>query len=179
MKQTNTLVSSKPLRRKASLKAKPAATKKRRSLAEKTAQQLIKEADKWFSKYIRLRDSDYADGVWRGTCVTCGRAMVVYQDGKWTKGPQNGHMIGRGTFCLRYSEINCNLQCAHCNAWLDKDEMITRYRKAVDAKYGAGTYEELKAESQREDALKRPTKPELLQIIHDAKLRIDIMLREC
>ncbi len=113
---------------------------------------------------------------WVGTCITCPRQMLVALviDGilRFNAGAQNGHLISRGIFTLRYDEENANLQCPHCNAWLDKDEMIERYRQAVDLKYGAGTYKKLKALSKLPDAYKRPTKPELLQIISDAKEQI-------
>lgn len=87
-------------------------------------------------------------------------------------------MIGRGVHQLRYDEENCNLQCSHCNAWLDKDEMIERYRRAINFKYGDGVYQSLKARSKAEGALKRLTKPELLQVIADSKAQIDFYLKE-
>lgn len=174
LKVKKPLTSSVPLKSK-SLTLKP--TKKRLKLEQKSAAQLTKVADTFFSRYIRLRDSDLVDGEWIGTCITCPRKMTIFSEGKWIKGPQNGHMIGRGTHQLRFDEENCNLQCAHCNAWLDKDEMITRYRNAVDFKYGDGTYKRLKAESELEGALKRQTKPELLQIISDSKQQIEFYER--
>lgn len=166
------------LKAKTPLKASPKKRKAPVPLLKKTAAALIEPTDKLYSKYIRLRDSDFVDGQFVGTCITCPREMVVYSGGKWIKGPQNGHMIGRGCFSLRYDEMNCNLQCAHCNAWLDKDEMITRYRKAVDEKYGEGTYKDLKARSKLEDAYKRPSKPELLQIIEECKTLIEYYLKQ-
>jgi len=77
---------------------------------------------------------------------------------------------------LRYDELNCNLQCAHCNAWLDKDEMIERYRQAVDLKYGHGTYKMLKALSKRADAYKVPSKPELMRIITESTEQVRMYL---
>jgi hypothetical protein len=144
--------------------------KKRLKLEQKSAQQLIREADKWFSRYIRLRDSRYVDGAWVGECITCDKPSVVKtREGKWIASSQNGHFITRGCYSLRYDELNCNMQEAHCNAWRDKEDMLERYRKALSLKYGEGTYQELKRLSKLPDALKRPTKPELLQIISDAK----------
>ena len=62
--------------------------------------------------------------------------------------------------------------CAHCNAWLDKDEMIERYRKAVDYKFGDGTYKRLKTASKMPGSHKLPTKPELMKIIEDSTNQI-------
>lgn len=149
------------------LKRKPT---KRVPLEKKTAQQLIKEADKWFSKYVRLRDSIFNGSEWISICITCTRPLIVIDgSGKWVASSQNGHMIGRGIYALRYDEYNCNVQCAHCNVWLDKDEMIERYRKAIDMKYGDYTYDDLKKRSREDGVYKRPTKQELLQIIEDSK----------
>lgn len=144
--------------------------RKRVPLEKKTSQELVKEADKWFSKYIRLRDSVYSGSAWVSSCITCNRGLVVIDEsGKWVASSQNGHMISRGVHKLRYSEYNCNIQCAHCNVWLDKDEMIERYRKALDLKYGDGCYDDLKSQSKEDGAYKHHTKTELLEIIHDAK----------
>ena len=172
------LKTSASLKKTSGLSRKPSKPKKRLSLLQKSAQQLIGPADKMFSRYIRLRDSEQQlDGSWAGVCITCPRALIVVTtEGKWVASSQNGHLIGRGTFSLRYDEENCNLQCAHCNAWLDKDEMIERYRAAVDDKYGVGTYKKLKTASKLDDALKRPTKPELIQIINDSKERVKFYL---
>lgn len=178
----------KPLRAKTSLKAKTqlrAKTpikrvqnkkpRKRTTLEQKTAQQLVKVADAVFSKYIRLRDSEKRDdGNWYGICITCPREMLVYtNEEKWTKGPQNGHYVGRGNHELRYSELNCNLQCAHCNAWLDKVVMIERYTKAIALKYGDATVAELRDAPYRASS----KKPELLQIIADSTVQLNWLLQ--
>lgn len=165
----------KPLKQTTKLVAK--ATLKKKKI--KSLPTLIKLADAAFSRAIRIRDSEkQADGSWVGVCITCPRKLVVITaEGKWIASSQNGHLIGRGTFSLRYSDENCSLQCAHCNVWMDKDEMITSYRKAVDDKYGDGTYKKLKAASKLPDAFKRPTKPELLQIIEDSKTELEFYLK--
>jgi len=166
---------AKTLKAKTTLKAKKplkavSKPKKRKTLQQKTAQELIKEADKWFSRYIRIRDAEYEDGAWVGECITCDRKLLVIDaNDKWIASSQNGHFITRGIHSLRFEELNCNLQCAHCNAWRDKEDMLERYRKALEKKYGAGTNKELKRLSQLENAHKRLPKQELLQIITDAK----------
>ena len=63
------------------------------------------QADKWFSEFIRLRDSDEFGRV---TCVTCSHR------GHW-RDLQCGHWITRGHMATRYDERNCHTQCRGCN----------------------------------------------------------------
>lgn len=153
------------------MKAKlPLGKPKKRGLEHKTAQQLIKDADMWFSRYVRLRDSEFDGSGWKTECIDgCGRSGYVHSNGRWIKGFDNGHFISRGVFSLRYDELNCSAQNSHCNAWRDKEDMLEGYRNGLDMKYGSGTAQELKRLSKIPDAYKRPTKPELLQIIADCK----------
>lgn len=144
-------------------------------LEDKTAQQLIKPTDDAFSRYIRIRDCELFGTTWVGNCITCERQLTVYSydedkdKWRWNTGAQNGHFISRGAHQLRYDEYNCNLQCAHCNAWRDKESMLEAYRKAITEKYGKDILDELKARAEAPDAYKRKTKPELLEIINDSK----------
>lgn len=151
--------------------------RKRTPLAKKSAQQLVKPADSAFSRYVRIRDATFNGRQWVGVCITCPRPLIVVdEDNKWIASSQLGHFIGRGIYLLRWDEENTNLQCAHCNAWLDKDEMLQRYRLALDNKYGDGTYKKLKAMSKLPNAYKRPSKQELLQIIEDSKTQVEFYL---
>lgn len=113
-----------------------------------------------------------------GECITCGKKLTVYRDGRWLKGAENTHFISRGIHQLRYDEENCNLGCSHCNAWRDKEDMLEAYRNALADKYGSNVPKDLKKRSKAEGALKRLTKPELLQVIHDSKVCIDWYLKE-
>lgn len=63
---------------------------------------LKKEADKWFSLYIRLK---YAD--WKGyvKCYTCGHTS------HYKKGMQCGHFASRRFMNTRFDEENCRVQC--------------------------------------------------------------------
>lgn len=130
---------------------------------------LMKKADVAFSRYVRLRDSVYARGAFRGECITCGRKIEVVRfdgkDWKWNPAGNLGHFVTRGHKGLRFDERNCNLQCAHCNAWLDKVKMIKAYIKALDLKYGDGTAEELEMNSKETYKL---TRGELEQVIADS-----------
>lgn len=160
-----------------SLKAKK--PKKQLKLEEKSAQQLIPVADREFSRYVRLRDSTLEDGAFIGKCITCPkRKLICSADGRWAKGMENGHFISRGVHQLRYDEENCNAQCSHCNAWRDKEDMQEAYRNALALKYGDNVPKDLKKRSKAENASKRLTKPELLQIIADSRAQVEFYLKE-
>lgn len=150
----------------------------RKKLDQKTAQALVPIADAWFSKYIRLRDCEFTGTDWVGECIDgCGRKLVVLDsDGKWKSSSNNGHFITRGVFSLRYSEENCSLQAAFCNAWRDKEDMLEGYRTGLALKCGEATVAELKRLSKLPEAYKRPSKAELLQIIADAKQEVEYIL---
>lgn len=99
-----------------SLRKSTGPSRKRIPLQKKTAQQLIKVADQYFSKYVRLRDTEFRGDGWYGTCVTCSKSgIVAWIDslGKlhfvidWDA----GHFMSRGHKVVRYDEENVNLQC--------------------------------------------------------------------
>ena len=87
--------------------------------------------DRWFSLYIRLRDSD-ANGY--GRCISCGK-VVHYTDADC------GHFINRSHMNTRYDERNCNLQCRACNRF-DEGNNIG-YTRGLIAKYGEKIIDEL------------------------------------
>jgi len=134
------------------------------------------DADEWFSKYVRLRDSERIGDKFVGQCITSGKEMTVcwYDEEKkkwrWTKGSNLGHFVGRGIdggwHWLRYDEENCNLQSAYDNAWRDKESMISAYKKALDMKYGTGTAKKLIKAGKQHYSL---TREDLEQVIHDSK----------
>lgn len=163
----------KPLRAKQTLKQ--TVKKKRRS--PDSIPMLRKKADAAFSRYIRIRDSECRSRQWIGECITCNRQMIVLDaDGQWNKAAQHGHFIGRGNHWLRYSEENGNLQCAHCNAWRDKESMLEAYRKAVDDKYGTGTFKRLKKEAKDNERFNLK-KDDYRQVIEDSTVQLDFYLK--
>lgn len=87
--------------------------------------------DKWFSLYIRLRDSD-ANGY--GRCISCGK-LVHYKDADC------GHFINRQHMNTRYDERNCNLQCTKCNRFDEGNNV--GYMQGLVKKYGEGIIEGL------------------------------------
>jgi hypothetical protein len=83
-------------------------------------------AIKWFSEYIRLRDSG-PDGY--GTCVTCPR------NARW-RSMDAGHFQSCASESTRFDEKNVHLQCKGCNQW--QGGKFRLHALAVDRKYGEG-----------------------------------------
>lgn len=185
LKRKTPLVAKKGLQAKTSLKAKKPGlksrslstktSKPRKSLEEKSSAQLIKEADKYFSRRIRLRDSQRVNNEYIGTCITCSKTgTVAYWDeeGKlrFVLGWDNGHFIGRGTKILRFNEQNCNLQCSfRCNKMRSGEH--EKYKGALDDKYGKGTYRGLEKIAAQYPTYKLK-KDELLEIIYESKAEV-------
>jgi len=72
-------------------------------------------ADKWFSRYIRIRDA-WDDGYCR--CCTCGKIQPP-------KEADCGHFIKRQHQSTRFDEMNAAAQCGRCN----------RFEQGRDADY--------------------------------------------
>jgi len=98
----------------------------------KTISKLKKELDKWFSLYIRLRDSE--NGLVQ--CFTCGK-VAHYKTG----GMQCGHFQSRSFLATRFDEHNCQPQCVGCNMFKQGEQY--KFAMNLDAKYGEGEAEEL------------------------------------
>lgn len=120
---------------------------------------LKKQADKWFSIYIRMRDSDKFG---QSKCITCPKT------GFW-KEFQNGHFVKRSVSLLRFDDENCNAQCPACNVWKYGELFI--YGKELDLKYGDGTADKLHAQR---FSTHKFTIQELVDIIEEAKENIRI-----
>ena len=95
----------------------------------KTISKLKKELDKWFSLYIRIRNSE--NGL--AQCFTCGKVDHY-------KKLQCGHFQSRRFMATRYDERN-QIQCVKCNMF--EQGMQWQFGLNLDAKYGAGTAEEI------------------------------------
>ena len=129
----------------------------------KSVTALKKKADKYWSQYVRLRDSN-DEGV--AECITCGVS-------KHWKQLQCGHFVSRRVNLLRYDEENTNAQCMGCNVMKHGD--IYTYGKNLDLKYGDGTADKLHA--QRFTSHKF-TVDELEQIIHDAQEMVKFYINQ-
>ena len=67
----------------------------------------IGKLDKFYHRYIRLRDTD-ENGI--GKCITCDVTLDF-------KRIQAGHLVGREHKSVRWNELNTYGQCARCNCW--------------------------------------------------------------
>lgn len=114
----------------------------RKSLKDIPTYKLEKVLDKWFSYFIRLRDSDNEGFI---ICCTCGRR-------KWWKESDNGHYSKRDK-AHRFNEKNCNAQCTYCN---DKMKgQADKHAIHIDSLYGAGTSDYLRATENKPKKLMR------------------------
>ena len=84
---------------------------------------LISKLDRFFSEFIRLRDSQ--NGYFK--CISCGRILPYEQ-------ADCGHYINRQHMSLRFNEKNCNAQCRKCNRFDEGN--IQGYRRGLIKKYG-------------------------------------------
>lgn len=98
---------------------------------KKTITKLKKELDKWFSLYIRLREST-AEGMCQ--CFTCDKISSY-------KKMQCGHFQSRRHMSTRWNEQNCQVQCIGCNMFKQGEQW--KFGLRIDYKYGEGTSEEL------------------------------------
>lgn len=84
---------------------------------------LIKVADDWFSKWIRLSNAN-KDGL--VTCYTCD-TILRWQDA------QCGHYVKRGNLFLRFDPRNCRVQDKACNEY--KDGNYAEYTKRLESEH--------------------------------------------
>jgi|SRR5690606_7574913 len=92
---------------------------------------------KWFSLYIRLRDSDKKGNA---RCFTCGK-IKYFREGDC------GHGIPRQHKSTKYDERNNQFQCKKCNAFEEGQKDI--YAHNVDVRYGKGTWDTLQVLSRK------------------------------
>ena len=74
-------------------------------MAKRKRSAIVKELDKWFSLYIRLRHSDHRGFT---KCITCGKVDHY-------KKLQAGHFASRKHYATRWHEDNVQVQCYGCN----------------------------------------------------------------
>lgn len=87
---------------------------------------------KWFSLYIRLRDS-IDNGFAR--CITCGKPHYYRE-------MDAGHYIPqKNNYGTLYNEKNVHAQCKNCNQYGHGE--VEKYHDAIVEKYGAYEVEEL------------------------------------
>ena len=77
----------------------------------KSRQDWIREAQKWFNKWVRLRDAGH-------NCISCDKPP---------KKKNAGHYRSCGAAPeLRFEPLNCHLQCEHCNTYLSSNAIDYR-----------------------------------------------------
>jgi len=89
-----------------------------------TIQKLRKEADKWFSLYIRLRQADKMGWI---RCYTCRKPIY------WTEA-ECSHFKDRRYLLFRYDEKNAKACCHRCNCVLDGNKV--KYEQKLRKEYG-------------------------------------------
>jgi len=95
------------------------------------------KADRYFSQYIRLRDSDHNS---MAICITCGVQKHISE-------MDAGHFIDRSHKATRYDERNVNAQCRTCNRFQSGRQY--EHGLAIDLKYGTGTSQQLLQDSRK------------------------------
>lgn len=94
--------------------------RRKRALTDNDRKLRTREAQKAFNAFIRQRDSEYS-------CISCGRSSGAKINA--------GHYKSVGsTPELRFEELNCHLQCEHCNSFLSGN--IENYRINLIKKIG-------------------------------------------
>ena len=98
----------------------------------KTISKLKKELDKWFSLFIRLRESE--EGLVQ--CFTCNKVS------HYKSGMQNGHFQSRKHLSTRWDLKNCQVQCVGCNMFKGGEQY--QFAIQLEVKSGKGTAEKLR-----------------------------------
>ncbi len=131
----------------------------------------LSDAQKWFNRYIRIRDKEL-------DCISCSKTQqqVMKEDGWKVGGAWDcGHYLTRGARPeLRFNEDNAHKQCKSCNGgsgrFSSKSATVgKRYRKKLIKKIGLERVEYLECEANFE--LKKPTIDQLKEIIAKYKAK--------
>jgi len=133
---------------------KKTTSKKRVKLEDKDKPELVEILDKYFSLYIRLRDT-MPNGYCR--CISCGNLKPFAEI-------DCGHYFSRRHMSTRFDERNCHGECRYCNR-LDS-EHLDNYRDNLIRKIGQGEYLKIKV---LHSSNKNWLKEELLAMIEHYK----------
>lgn len=124
--------------------------KKQKTVTVASIPELKKTAQKYFNKYIRLRDRDLP-------CISCGKIAV--------SGWEAGHFWNQGmNGIIRYHEDNVNKQCTSCNRFGHGN--LLNYRLNLVKKIGRERVEWL---DNNHTGSKKYTREELEEIISKYK----------
>jgi hypothetical protein len=128
-------------------------------LKEEGLQDLIKEADTVFSRWLRLSSADSNGNAF---CYTCDELR------HWTL-QQCGHYIKRGNLFLRFDPRNCRVQCETCNIHLGGN--YPEYTKLLEIER-PGIVDYLIEESR---LVYKPTREEIRNIITEYTIKFKIL----
>lgn len=95
----------------------------------------INNADKWFSRFIRLRGAWESNGILVNRCATSGKIQPC-------KELECGHYQSRIHKSTRWSELNAMPQSTYQNRW--KHGNPEQMAKVLDEKFGQGTADRVK-----------------------------------
>ena len=107
--------------------------KQKQALRDKDRGFQMKETQKAFNAFIRLRDANKP-------CISCGR----FHQGQYHAGH---YRTTAAQPALRFNELNCNKQCAPCNN--HKSGNITEYRIELVRRIGVDLVEWLEKDHKR------------------------------
>jgi hypothetical protein len=126
---------------------------------------LVKDANTWFSRFIRLRDSD-KEGI--GKCICCNEL-------KKAKHADCGHYHSRRYKSLRWDEDNAHLQSKQHNLRMGDPLVHQGYQRNLIKKIGQESYDKIEV---RKHNIFKPTIFELQVLINDFKDKVEILLKE-
>lgn len=137
-------------------------------MKKKTLGKLIKDLDRIFSRYIRLRDAiRTTNGHTYVKCITCGVSKKVIE-------VDAGHFISRSKRSIRFDEHNVHAQCKKCNMPPGNGEQYL-YSKEIIKLYGE---DELNRLISLKNNLRKYSRPEVEEMIRDYKNRVNSMIKE-
>jgi hypothetical protein len=98
-------------------------------------QRAMDRADKYFSRYMRIKHSKEMGGAIVCACYTCGQYKVI-------KNIENGHYHTRENKSVRFDEDNTRPQCTHCNGY--KSGRHTQFGENLRREIGEVRFEALR-----------------------------------
>jgi len=142
--------------KQAKKKSKSEWNKRKKKMKEglKSRQDLLKDLQKIFNEFIRLRDQ-------KKPCISC-----LAPAGTYTVNAGHYYPVG-GYPNLRFNEDNCHNQCVHCNQ--HKHGNLIEYRKGLEERIGIEKLEEL---DQLKNETLKLTIPEIKELIQEYKQKV-------
>ena len=134
---------------------------------EKSKSDYLKICDILFGNWIKKRDSDSNKNI---TCVCCGGTFNLKdKDKEGSNIVQCLHFVPRGTYSLRFNEINCHAGCSYCNLDMHLNPeglAYKRYKRFLVDSVGEDYVREMEEQKRQINKL---TESELLTIINQLK----------